>query len=297
MKANGGERPAAVLRTKQRPQQAVPAASQGRPEDMEEDGGEDDGSEWETASEDEGEEEDPDWVPWDPRASLFDNHVSASVEDNIEYMYKNFGFSIPDVEYNCDPEGLLEYLGAKITRGKIPLYCSGLDSEAKTMRSAHAVQRHMVDTGRTRMLYEGNEEEYEDFYDYAEALGDEAADAVGSLTLAATGTSASIATTDGYSLFLPTDNKSGSSKVLGSRGLAKYYRQSHRPEDGRQSVVANRVVARYRLLGLLRRKEEGKEIAAMNDAENKRRENYGDVKLHSGIQNAVINKLPRNVPY
>ena len=106
-----------------------------------------------------------------------------------------------------------------------------------------------------------------------------------------------VATTDGYSLFLPTDNKTGSSKVLGSRGLAKYYRQSHRPEDGRQSVVANRVVARYRLLGLLRRKEEGKEVAAMNDAENKRRENYGDVKLHSGIQNAVINKLPRNVPY
>merc|ERR1719235_488698 len=120
----------------------------------------------------------------------------------------------------------------------------------------------MVDTGRTRMQYEGNEEEYEDFYDYAGALGDEAADAVGSLTLAAAGTSASVATTDGYSLFLPTDNKTGSSKVLGSRGLAKYYRQSHRPE-------------------------EGKEVAAMNDAENKRRENYGDVKLHSGIQNAV----------
>ena len=36
-------------------------------------------------------------------------------------------------------------------------------TQAKTMRSAHAVQRHMVDTGRTRMLYEGNEEEYEDF--------------------------------------------------------------------------------------------------------------------------------------
>ena len=29
-------------------------------------------------------------VPWDPRA-LFDNHGLASVEDNIEYMYKNLG--------------------------------------------------------------------------------------------------------------------------------------------------------------------------------------------------------------
>ena len=44
------------------------------------------------------------------RRSLFDNHVSASFEANMEHMYKKFGFYFPDAEYLVDPEGLLKYL-------------------------------------------------------------------------------------------------------------------------------------------------------------------------------------------
>jgi hypothetical protein len=58
------------------------------------------------------------------------------------------------------------YLGAKLQYGRIPLYESGHDAEAKQFRSLHAVQRHMVDTGRCRMAYSGDVEEYEDFYTY-----------------------------------------------------------------------------------------------------------------------------------
>ena len=79
--------------------------------------------------------------------------------------------------------------------------------------------------------------------------------------------------------------------------MAKYYKQSHRPSEQRDSVLANKIVARYRMLGLLKMQEENKQIASMNDNELKRRQNTDDVKLHSGIQNAVIWKLPRNVPY
>ena len=44
------------------------------------------------------------------RRSLFDNHVSVSLEANLEYMFKNFGFYFPDAQYLSDPEGLLKYL-------------------------------------------------------------------------------------------------------------------------------------------------------------------------------------------
>lgn len=49
-----------------------------------------------------------DWEIWNSKCSLFDNHMSASFEKNLEYMYKSFGFHFPDWEYLQDPEGLLQ---------------------------------------------------------------------------------------------------------------------------------------------------------------------------------------------
>ena len=48
----------------------------------------------------------------------------------------------------------------------MPLGTRGDDASARQFRSLHAVQRHMVDTCACKMLYDDNEEEYEDFYDY-----------------------------------------------------------------------------------------------------------------------------------
>lgn len=56
----------------------------------------------------------------------------------------------------CCPElGLISYWGmlahvqgSKIRYGRVPLYTRGDDSNAKQFRSLHAVQRHMVDSGR-----------------------------------------------------------------------------------------------------------------------------------------------------
>lgn len=50
------------------------------------------------------------WEEWDVRRSLFDNHESSTMEENLEYMFKNFGFYFPDSQYLTDPEGLLKYL-------------------------------------------------------------------------------------------------------------------------------------------------------------------------------------------
>jgi C2H2 type zinc-finger (2 copies) len=52
------------------------------------------------------------WEAWDLKRSLFDNHASASFQKNLEYMYKHFGFALPDAQFCMDPEGMLQYLGA-----------------------------------------------------------------------------------------------------------------------------------------------------------------------------------------
>lgn len=47
---------------------------------------------------------------WDIRRSLFDNHMAPSMEANLEYMWKRFGFYFPEADLLSDPEGLLTYL-------------------------------------------------------------------------------------------------------------------------------------------------------------------------------------------
>jgi hypothetical protein len=64
-------------------------------------------------------DDDDDWEEWDVCRSFFDNHVSSSMQDNLEYMYKKFGFYLPDAECLVDPEGMLKYLGEKLQYGKV----------------------------------------------------------------------------------------------------------------------------------------------------------------------------------
>ncbi len=60
--------------------------------------------------------------------------------------------------------------------GHVPLYVRGDDANARQFGSLHAVQRHMADTGRFKMAWEDNEDEYDEFYVWPE---DEEADAAG----------------------------------------------------------------------------------------------------------------------
>lgn len=76
---------------------------------------------WETeddASEaGEGAQQPEDWEEWNVCQSLFDGHVSASLEENLKYMYLNFGFYFPDTEFLVDPEGLMRYLVGCLKEG------------------------------------------------------------------------------------------------------------------------------------------------------------------------------------
>ncbi|KAL6746598.1 hypothetical protein V8C86DRAFT_1839150 [Haematococcus lacustris] len=254
----------------------VPAAVSSRDEDEE---GDDSG--WETASNEDdavaplpqqstaaavpgqqgaGDASEQEWEDWDLRCSLFDNHVSKSFDANLEYMWRTFGFYLPDSQFLKDPEGLVKYLGAKLKYGHIPLYSRGDDEKSRSFRSLHAVQRHMVDSGRCKMVYEDNEEEYADFYDYEAELGSEAEDeannSVRNKSLALTGDDApAVMVSSGYELLIPGAAGGAGGKVIGSREFARYYKQRHKHGDDRQIVTVNTMLAKYRALGISLRDE------------------------------------------
>jgi pre-60S factor REI1 len=274
--------------------------------------------EWETASEEssDSEGEDPDtWEKWDLCRSLFDNHMSATMEDNLEYMWKTYGFYLPDAKYLKDPEGLLQYLGAKMQYGKLPLYESGLNPEAKRLKSLHGVQRHMVDRGKCKILYDGNEDEYEDYYDYS--LGD-GMDVDGSgemgaysqeemrnaiIALNAENVPGWFQAAAGYELAIPNPNGKGV-KILGTREFARYYKQRHyRPKERAYGAPTNSaaLVVRNRYSQLTVPVFGDGTVEGMRKAEQKRalkcKQRVERVRLMASLRRNVNDNLPKNVPY
>ncbi|GLT48379.1 hypothetical protein SLA2020_220090 [Shorea laevis] len=67
-----------------------------------------------------------------------------SIENCMIHMHKQHGFFIPDVEYSKDPESLLTYLGLKVKRDFMCLYCNDL---CHPFSSLEAVRKHMAAKG------------------------------------------------------------------------------------------------------------------------------------------------------
>jgi pre-60S factor REI1 len=197
----------------------------------------------------------------------------------------------------------------------VPLYTAGDDTNAKQFRSLHAVQRHMVDTNQCKMLYDGNEDEYEDFYDYSALAGNadsaaaaspagagaadsaESAEARGlALSTAMNGLNIS-SSTAGWELAVPASDSGAAAagKVLGSREMAKYYKQRPKPIDSRRSVAANLVVAQYRALGV--ETLGSKAPPAGEQRAQKERQRQQRQWLNLAMRTNVNRNLPKNVPY
>lgn len=100
-----------------------------------------------------------------PCQSLFDSHISKSPEANLEYMANKYSFYLPDSEYCIDLEGLLGYCSEKIRIGNICLYCQ------KMFKSGEDVMKHMRDKRHCKILYEAGKDldEFGVFYDFSEA--------------------------------------------------------------------------------------------------------------------------------
>lgn len=59
----------------------------------------------------------------------------------MHHMTVAHSFFIPDIEFLVDVEGLIQYLGEKISIGNVCLYCNG---RGKGFHTLEAVQKHMV---------------------------------------------------------------------------------------------------------------------------------------------------------
>jgi pre-60S factor REI1 len=174
----------------------------------------------------------------------------------------------------------------------------------------------MVDTNQCKMLYDGNEDEYEDFYDYSALAGNsqESATDAGSapagagaaqlaearglaLSTAMNGLSIGNGSAAGWELAVPASEggAAAAAKVLGSREMAKYYRQKPKPLDMRRSVAANMVVAQYRALGV--ETLGSKAPPAGEQRAQRERQRQQRQWLNLAMRTNINRNLPKNVPY
>eukprot|EP00850_Spirogloea_muscicola_P008537 SM000045S16282 [mRNA] locus=s45:661511:663662:- [translate_table: standard] len=237
---------------------------------------------------------------WDPSACLFCDRVYASdVGACVEHMHRAHGFFIPDVEYLSDLQGLLKYLGLKVSKGYMCLFC---DERGKQYASVEAVRKHMNDKSHCKLRYgdgEGiAEEELEEFYDFSSSQDD----SIGPGMELATGDDdapVSLSASGMELVIKRADADRGTvSKVAGSRDLARYYRQRPRPSENRDSVLINSVIARYRTLGLTTKQAPWKLKGVRGGDTVKSQLRRADrVRLLVGMRSNVIRNLPNNVPY
>lgn len=183
---------------------------------------------------------------------VFDGSSHASVEANLEYMAKMFGFFVPFVEELVDAEGLLAYLGQKIGIGYSCVACD------RAFVSVAAVQMHMIDKGHCRMTEDaGWEEEYGEFYTFGEE-GWEEVEGGAENALVESNAVGSFEKNGGGDVGEQEVALAVGGKLLGHRSLRRYYNQAAGTRvDTRAAVVANRVMKEYRLLGW-----EGRKVSA-----------------------------------
>jgi len=133
----------------------------------------------------------------------------------------------------------MKYLGEKISVGNLCLYCNG---KGRSFWSLEAVQAHMKDLNHCKILYENNEHEYADFYDFSADYADipqvtEGEDA-------AVDPSAGVHLSEDGSELIFSDGKS-----VGHRSLSVYYKQKVKPVESRDSMLINSLITQYKALG------------------------------------------------
>lgn len=98
---------------------------------------------------------------------LFCKESFPTLKANMRHMHSVHSFFIPDVDYLSDLEGMLKYLGEKISVGWTCLTCNG---KGKAFHSMEAVQDHMRTMGHCKIAYDTDEdeEEFAEYFDFSE---------------------------------------------------------------------------------------------------------------------------------
>ncbi|GBG62406.1 hypothetical protein CBR_g30359 [Chara braunii] len=223
---------------------------------------------------------------WDPCNCMFCRKAHEGVDECVEHMHREHGFFIPDAEYLKDLTGLLEYLWLKITKGFLCLYCDG---RGRLLHSKEAARNHMISKSHCKLRFgelEDGDEELEEFYDYTSSY--EESGELGQMILAGDAVQAPVELlSGGMELGLK-----GNSKIIGSRQLVRIYRQRPRPSENREMILVNKLVARYRSLGLATRQAD--RIPRRHDPIAKAALRTEASQLKLGLKSNIIRNLPKN---
>ncbi|XP_024986055.1 cytoplasmic 60S subunit biogenesis factor REI1 homolog 1-like isoform X1 [Cynara cardunculus var. scolymus] len=232
----------------------------------------------------------------DPACCFMCDRKHKTIESCMVHMHKHHGFFVPDVEYLKDPGGLLTYLGLKVNRDFMCLYCN---SNRQPFNSLEAVRKHMVAKSHCKVHYgdddEEEEAELEEFYDYSSSY----VDANGKQLVTANGTSDGIELGSGGSeLIITTVNDDTiSTKAIGSREYLRYYRQKPRPSSNGVPITAVLAASfRYRSMGLstVQSKEN---MVRMKVMKQMNRSGVDAMRSKMGMKSNVIRNLPKNVTH
>lgn len=176
---------------------------------------------------------------------LFCRKVSQNMEQNLTHMLRKHSFFIPFADNLVNLLGLMEYLGAKVGVGRMCLWCNG--RKRARYDNERAVQQHMVDSGHCKLRFEDEDEEedgeFVDFYDFTPKEKPEQGEDAVTLT----------DINEAGELVLSNGN------LIGHRDLARVYQQrAPRPEETRESVLINQLMARHKALTLAGWRDESK---------------------------------------
>ncbi|XWS17927.1 hypothetical protein CRYUN_Cryun33cG0110000 [Craigia yunnanensis] len=247
------------------------------------------GDEMDTDDEEEEEEEE-----LDPCCCFMCDLDHDTIESCIVHMHKFHGFFIPDVEYLKDPEGLLTYLGLKVKRDLMCLYCN---ERCHPFTSLEAVRKHMAAKGHCKVHYgdgdEDEEAELEEFYDYSSSYVDES----GKQLIAAGDMGNTVDLVGGSELVITRRSDQGMmTKTLGSREYLRYYRQKPCPSPANNMAITAALASRYRSMGLAT-VQSREQIVRMKVMKAMNRWGVEAMRTKVGMKNNVIRNLPKNVPY
>ncbi|KFK29727.1 hypothetical protein AALP_AA7G170800 [Arabis alpina] len=229
----------------------------------------------------------------DPSCCLMCDKKHKTLESCMVHMHKHHGFFVPDIEYLKDPEGLLTYLGLKVKRDFLCLYCNEL---CHAFSSLEAVRKHMEAKSHCKLHYgDGDDDEdaeLEEFYDYSSSYVDEAGDQI-----VVSGETDNTVELVGGSELVITDRSENrtTSRTLGSREFMRYYRQKPPPASQNSNQIVASLSSRYRSLGLrtVPSKEDTIKMKVRKEM-NKRSET---MRNKIAMKSNVIRNLPNNVPY
>ena len=218
----------------------------------------------------------------EPRQCLFDKHMSPSVEANLERMQRKYGFFLPDQEYLVDTEGLIGYCHEKIKLGHYCLYCQRIFRSWQGCQKHMIATRHTklkyeqgIDMEEFDPFYDFSEAN-EDFLgtkmgsvnvtDEEEGVMDEDGDDAGwedvtddeDEEMGEGGEDDDMKDEEGEGLYSGYEEEIAKygfdvtplgelvfpdGRIVGHRGLARYYKQRVNPNQDRAAVVAARRAA------------------------------------------------------